>query len=222
MLEIEAVKRYFGQVVNPVLLVLLLWADLAFLLLHISYKMWPLSNVLFDLSTDRGYSEVFQYIKEYWISIALFSICCRTREGIYGSWALLFTYFLCDDALSIHEGIGQLVANQWNYVPALGLRDKDFGELTVSVLVGSAFLVMITSFYLRSSNSAKNVSKDLTVMLAVLVFFGVFVDMVHIAVSTLFHVQGLTIVEDSGEMVTMSIITSYVVHLQERQTFSPK
>jgi hypothetical protein len=220
MRENETVQRHLSQVVNPALLVLLLGADVAFLLLHISNKLLPLSNTLFSLDTDGGYSEVFQYIKEYWIAIVLFAVCWRTREGIYATWALLFTYLLCDDALTVHEGVGQVVATQWNYVPVLGLRARDFGELTVSVVMGSAFLVLITCFYLRCSNSAKNVSKDLALLLGVLVFFGVFVDMVHAAFIYL-PVTGLATVEDGGEMATMSMITSYVVHLLEQQGHVP-
>lgn len=220
MHENETVLRHVSQVVNPALLVLLLCADVAFLLLHVSNKLLSLSNVLFSLNTEGGYSEVFQYIKEYWIAIVLFAVCWRTREGIYGTWALLFTYLLCDDALAIHERIGQVVARHWNYVPALGLGTRDFGELTVSVVVGSAFLVLITYFYLRCSNNARNVSKDLALLLGLLVFFGVFVDMVHAAAEDL-PVRGLTIIEDGGEMTTMSMIASYVVHLLERQGHVP-
>lgn len=211
----QTVLRHLSQAVNPALLVLLLGADFAFLLLHIFNKLSHMPNVLFNLATDDGYSEMFQYIKEYWIAIVLFTMYWRTREGVYGAWALLFTYTLCDDALGFHEQVGRAIVGHWNYAPALGLRAQDFGELTVSVAVGSVFLVLITYFYLRCSNNAKNVSKDLVLLFGLLVFFGVFVD----AVNSL--VDGLTMVEESGEMVTISIITSYVVRLLERQGHVP-
>lgn len=216
----KTVLRHVSKVVNPVLLVLLLCADVAFLLLHVSNRLVPLQNILFSLSTEGGYAEVFQYIKEYWIAIVLFAMCWRTREGIYGTWALLFTYLLCDDALAIHERIGQVIEGHWNFVPALGLRARDFGELTVSVVVGSAFLVLITYFYLRCSNNARKVSKDLVLLMGLLIFFGVFVDMVHTAVRDL-PVKGLSIIEDGGEMIAMSMIASYGVHLLEQQGHVP-
>lgn len=215
MRENETVLRHLSEAVNPVLLVLLLGADFAFLLLHIFNKFSPMPNVLLNLAKDDGYSEMFQYIKECWIAIVLFAMYWRTREGIYGTWALLFTYALCDDALGFHEQVGGVIVSHWNYAPALGLRAQDFGELTVSVAVGSAFLVLITYFYLRCSNNAKNVSKDLAVLFGSLVFFGVFLDAVNSIV------DGLTMVEEAGEMATMSIITSYVVRLLERQEHVP-
>jgi hypothetical protein len=216
----EIVRRHLSQVFNPVLLVLLLGADIAFFLLHVSNKLLPLSNVLLSLDIDGGYPEMFQYIKGYWIAIVLFAVCWRTHEGIYGAWALLFTYLLCDDALTVHERMGQVIARQWNYSSALGLRAQDFGELTVSMVAGSAFLVLITYFYLRCSNNAKNVSKDLALLLGVLVFFGVFIDMVNSIVRDR-PVRGLGILESGGEMAAMSMITSYVVALLERQRHVP-
>lgn len=220
MRESNLFLKHLTQVVNPVLLMLFLCADIAFILLHMSNRLLASPNVLFYLNVDGGYPEVFQYIKEYWIAIALFAVCWRTREWIYGTWGLLFTYLLCDDALAIHESVGQAVANHWNYVPVLGLRARDLGELTVSVVVGSAFLVLITYFYLRCGNNAKNVSKDLVLLLGLLVFFGVFVDLVHVTVVDL-PVKGFNIIEDGGEMITMSMIASYVVHLLESQRHVP-
>jgi hypothetical protein len=216
----ETALRQMSQIFNPVLLVLLLCTDLAFFLLHEFNSLLPTRNVLFSLDRESGYAEVFQYIKEYWIAIVLLAVCWRTRERIYGTWALLFAYLLCDDALAIHERVGHVVATQWEYVPGLGLRPQDFGELTVSAIIGTAFLVLITYFYVRGSNNARNVSKDLVLLLGLLIFFGVLIDMVHIAIGNL-PVKGLTIIEDGGEMISMSMIVSYVVHLLEGQGHVP-
>lgn len=217
MRETETVPRRSNHVVNPVLLVLLLCADVAFLALHVFSKLSPSPNALLFLQTDGGYPEAFQYIKEYWISIVLFAVCWRSREGVYGAWTLLFAYLLCDDALRIHERAGLVIASAWEYVPAFRLRAQDFGELTVSGALGSAFLVLITYFYLGSSSNAKNDSKDLALLLAALVFFGIFVDMLNIAVV----IRGFTIIEEAGEMATMSVITGYAVNLLDRQSHPP-
>lgn len=220
MRENNLFLRSVTQVVNPVLLILFLCADIAFILLHLSNRLLDSPNVLFYLNKDGGYPELFQYIKEYWVAIALFAVSWRTREWIYGAWSLLFTYLLCDDALAIHERVGEAVERHWSYVPAFGLRARDLGELMISVVVGSAFLVLITYFYLRCSHSAKNVSKDLLLLLGLLIFFGVFIDLVHVAVVDL-PVRGLNIIEDGGEMIAMSMIASYVIHLLESQEHVP-
>ena len=203
------VLQRLSQSTNLVLLALLLSADVVFVLFHLVLGS---HQALFNLGTDRGHSEVFQYIKEYWIAIVLFVMCWRTREGIYGAWALLFAYLLCDDALLIHERVG--LAWQSMFAPTLGLRARDFGELAFSGSMGLGFLALIAFFHLRCSSSAKSVSRTMAVLLGVLVFFGVVVDMVHVAAYPV--IRGLTVVEDGGEMVTMSVLASYVVHLLER------
>jgi hypothetical protein len=202
-----ASMRQFGQLVNPAVLALLLAGDAAFVLLHLANKLLPSANALFSLNSDGGYSEVFQHLKAYWVVIALATLCRRTREGIHGAWALLFLYLLLDDALHVHETVGAFIAREWNYVPAIGLRARDFGELTVSMMAGSAFLALIACFHLRCSNDARNSSKDLALLLGLLVFFGVLVDMMHVVVN------GLTIVEEGGELAAMSLITAYVIRL---------
>jgi hypothetical protein len=147
-----------SRVVNPTILVLLVCADVAFFALHSFNRLSRSRNDLFSLSVDGGYAEVFQYLKEYWITLALFTAWWRAREGVYAAWALLFTYLLLDDALTIHETAGKVV----------------------------------------------------------LAFFGVGLDMVHGVLEAL-GVRALTIVEDGGEMLAMSIIASYVVPLVEQQ-----
>lgn len=203
------------RVVNPTILVLLVCADVAFFLLHSFNRLSSSPSDLFSLSVDGGYAEVFQYLKEYWTAIALFAVGWRAREGVYAAWALLFTYLLFDDALTIHETVGQTLATTWIQIPAIGLRAKDFGELTVSAFAGTAFLGLIGYCYGRASDRGRNVSKDLALLVGLLAFFGVCLDMVHMVLEAL-GVRALTLVEDGGEMIVMSVIASYVVHLVDQ------
>lgn len=217
MRENESVLASVRQVVNPMLLALLLCTDGVFILIHVLNELSGSPRDLLSVGKDRGYPEVFQYIKEFWIALLLVAVWWRTRERIYGTWALLVAYLLCDDAVSVHERLGQQAAIYWDFAPFVGLRARDFGELAVSLAAGSAFLVPLTYYYLRSSNEARIASKNLLFLLAILVFFGVFFDMVDIAVETFVPLKGMDVIEDGGEMVTMSVITSYVAHLQQRQ-----
>jgi hypothetical protein len=205
-------SRSASRVVNRKLLVLLLCVDVAFFVLHGFNRLSASRNDLFSLAVDGGYAEVFQYLKEFSVAIALLLLFGRTREGVYGAWALLFTYLLFDDALTIHETAGKVVAAHLTDVQGFAFRAQDFGELTVSALAGLVFLGLIGAFYVRSSEGARDVSKDLAVLVGLLVFFGVCLDLAHLALEAM-HVRALTIVEDGGEMIAMSIAVSYVVHL---------
>jgi hypothetical protein len=145
-----------------IFLLLLISADTVFVIVHLVHKLSPfLGSSLYSLEADRGYSEIFQYVKTYWIVIMLAALWWRTREYVYVAWMLFYAYLLCDDAFQIHERGGGAIARHWGYEGALGLRAQDFGELTVAGVFGLSFLVLILMMYLRSTRDARNASKDL-------------------------------------------------------------
>jgi len=126
---------------------------------------------------------------------------------------LLFVYTLCDDAFQLHERRGVLVATRWHFTGALGLRARDFGELIVTGVVGAGLTALIFAVYLRSGRRARDDSRGLAILIAGLVFFGVVVDMLHVAADGSGRaVTGgaLGIVEDGGEMFVVSLLCWYV------------
>lgn len=220
MHEHKTARPRVRQIIDPFVLALLFAVDGAFVVLHVSNRFLPSRNALFSLSTDGGYAELFQYLKEGWVAVALFVVCWRTRQGLYGAWALLFAYLLWDDSLTIHETLGGIIASQWSYVPALGLRAQDFGELTVVAFVGSAFVLLTSYLYIRGNETARSVARDMALLVGCLVFFGVFFDMVHNVIDDQ-RFRGMTVVEDSGEMIAMSLVVSYVARLLTPQLHAP-
>ena len=196
-----------------VFFLLLIAGDMGFVLIHVVQKLWQpaVPDPLFWLGQDGGYAEMFQYLKLYWVTILFGALWARTREPVYAGWTLLYAYLLCDDALRIHEGGGGAIAAAWGYQPMLGLRAQDFGELTVSVGAGIVFLALIYAGYLRSTRRARDVSIDLALLFGLLVFFGVFLDMLpHLAP----HKQVkwvLGTIEDAGEMFTVSLVCWYML-----------
>lgn len=205
-----------------IFLLLLISADTAFVIVHLVHGLSPfLSNSLYSLETDRGYSEIFQYVKTYWIVLMLAALWWRTREYVYVTWMLLYAYLLCDDAFQIHERGGDAIARHWGYESALGLRAQDFGELTAAGMFGLAFLVLIVIMSLRSTRDAKNASKDLALLFGVIVFFGVIIDMLHIVAGSGYAKGVFGIVEDGGEMFAMSVACWYVLNLVERRGNAP-
>jgi hypothetical protein len=200
------------------LLFLLLSVDFAFIVLHIMNKATRILNPqLFSIEKDNTYPEFYQYIKFLWIIILFSYVLKSTKHPSYISWILTFVYFLCDDALKIHEMIGGYIAKSFDFHPPLNLRLQDFGELTVSATIGALLLAIFVGAYLHGSQTFKKVSKDMLLFIAALVFFGVFVDMVHIAIELGPVVRfGLGITEDGGEMVVVSLILWYVFLLAIR------
>ena len=212
--------RKLNQVADPLFLGLLFAADLAFLALHIANRYLPHGDILLTLSTERGYSEIFQYIKEYWIAVLFLVVCFRKKQGVFLAWAALFVYLLCDDALTIHETAGGLLAAAWNFSPMFGLRPQDFGELLVSLAAGFVFVILLVIFYPRSTPDSRRAAIDLALLLGLLAFFGVAVDLLHVALGGVFP-YGWIILEDSGEMIAMSLIAAYAAHLLNEREHVP-
>lgn len=195
------------------LLALFLLADLFFLVLHLLHiRGWGgvLASPLFLLGTDRGHAEFYQYLKIFWCVVLLVYLARRRRRLIYLSWAALFTYFLLDDSLELHEILGARVAEMLLLHPVLGLRPQDLGELAVSLFFGVLLISLIALTYLHAGEAGRHFSQRMFALLAALVFFGVFLDMLDIIIFGPTMSSPLETLENWGEMLVISAMTWYV------------
>lgn len=198
-------------------LLLLLAIDFLFFFLHFLPLFGVLNDPLFSLEEDGGYPERYQYAKTFSIVVLLIMVSAKAKVIGYGAWAVLFLYLLLDDALSIHESFGLHVATNLDFSPAFGLRARDFGELVVTAIAATLLLTPLAAFYWRGSNAFKIVSKCLFLLLVALAFFGIFVDMLHVAIQQGWKVSFLLgALEDGGEMVVISVMVAYVFLLYRR------
>lgn len=199
------------------LLYLLLATDLVFIFIHLLYSYGGfISNSAFSLAQERGYAEIFQYIKEYWIVLLLGVLAVKQRSVLYISWSLLFFYLLLDDSLSIHETLGEIASIRLGFQPMFNLQAKDFGEVLVSVCVGSFFLLVLAISYRFANRTPRETSRYLIIMLFFLAAFGIAVDVLHsmLRFSSLLEPL-LAMLEDAGEMVVMSVIVWVVFKRSE-------
>jgi len=207
------------------LLSLLLATDILFIALHVIYKTTDLTrNSSFSLEMDRGYPEVFQYIKEYWIALLFLFLALKNHVSVYAAWSLLFIYLLLDDYFQIHEIAGELISEKLNFPAIFNLRSVDLGELLVSSSVSLFFLILITITYRFSNSRAKEVSKYIIALLFLLAFFGIVIDMAHImlgslSIKLLNDFMGL--LEDGGEHLVMTLIAWFVFLLFDSSSDHP-
>src|SRR3712207_1869945 len=79
------------------LLLLLISADALFIALHLLHMSAGVpSDPNFSITKERGFGEIFQYVKEYWIVVIFAWLFLRNFEFLYLAWSLLFGYILLD------------------------------------------------------------------------------------------------------------------------------
>lgn len=212
------------------LLVLLLAADIVFIAMHLVYIVLGVGNVNFALTTEHGYSEVLQYMKAFWIGMALLWLWLGPGQGqgtegsprsgrhVFVIWGLLFFYLALDDAAGLHERAGQWMAQAWNLPVIAQLRSRDLGELIFAGGVAGTGLSLASLFYFRGDAESKRVSRQLIILLAVFGFFAVGVDMLAMQ----FKHPALDVIEDGGELLVMSLILVFVLNLQRSDVASPQ
>jgi len=193
------------------LLILLLLIDGLFILLHLLYLEAVLHDDLFRLDWERSYAEFFQYAKMVAVILLLFVLNRRQPAAVHWHWLLLFGYFLLDDAFMIHETVGGMLVTRLNLPGLWGSRPQDLGELLVYAAAGLFFLIILLFTYFRSDQSARRLSHYLLLLMAALLFFGVFLDLPQYMVSDPALFRWLTILEDGGEHLVLSVTVCFML-----------
>lgn len=196
------------------LLMLLISSDLLFILLYALSRIYRFTDMTpFRLDIEGSHPEFYQYIKLTWIVILLIYLIVITRYKGYIPWMLVFLYFLADDALQFHERSGRFLGEHLIFEPPFGLLAKDVGELLAFALFGIPLLALLIWTYYRGSPIFKRISKDLLLLVVIFAFFVVIFDLAHAILEpelgrTVNRI--MTLIEDGGEMLVVSIITWYV------------
>jgi len=193
-------------------LILLLATDLLFIglhSLHVFSRFLP--EMYFNITYDRGAAEPFQMAKEYWIALLMIWLAWSRFSVSYLSWAVVFGYIAFDDLIMVHEKLGERIAHEHGFSAMFGLRDIDFGEMTVYALAAAVLLPLLALAYARGDATFRRMSRRLVGFLVLFAFFGGVVDMVHILIThpTLNEIVGM--VEDGGEMLTITATAGYVL-----------
>jgi hypothetical protein len=194
-----------------IVLALLIGGDLLFIALHLVHlktSLLPASR--WSIAQDRGFAEVFQYIKYLAICLALGRLFVTTRLRVMLGWLVVFAFLLLDDAGRLHERFG-LAFDAWTHLPGIGsLRARDIGELVFALLAGLVVLPLVVFGWLRGARPARAMSTDLALLLVALAGCGVGADLVHrmLSPSSMEMLAGLF--EDGGEMFVLSFACAYI------------
>jgi hypothetical protein len=195
-------------------LIFLLATDTMFIILGYSYgSIVGWDNSVFNIGREGGYAEIFQYFKEFGMVVFFFPFFLRCRHLITLGWQALLVYVFLDDSLQIHERLGEAIAQHFSILPMAGLRAQDFGELIVSAFFGLLILSLLSIGYYYASTGLRGISRHLAGLLSILVLFGVIFDMVHGLLDPFLQSILFEVLEEGGEMLTMSVMAWYVHRL---------
>jgi hypothetical protein len=196
-------------------LVALLALDALFIGLHLVRPVVPgLRSALFSITEDGGLPELYQYAKWFAIAVCTAGVAWRRHSRGFALWAVLAVYLLGEDALMLHERVGDALREWHPFDAPFGLRLDDVGELVTVVAVGLVFAVLFAVGYRRGSDEFRHATHDLAVIIGALGTVGVGMDMASVALHpgpALLTV--LTVAEDGGEMLVASVMAWYALVL---------
>ncbi len=193
-------------------LVFLLAVDAVFFGLHLFHRFGIDAFLApqFNLTSEIGYAESFQHLKELGIAASLLVLAVRVRSNSAALWGLFFAYLMLDDSIEVHESMGLWLSQEMALSARWGLRAVDFGELVWSGFVAAVFALLLFAAWRQADPASRRLVRHLLALFAALAFFGVVVDMLH-SVANAHQIAGLGVVEDGGEMLVMSIIFAYAI-----------
>jgi len=186
------------------LLWLMVWVDICFIILHITYKnLWVLNR-------DFFIPELFLYLQELLIVVLCALFFIRSKQKIYFVFTLIFLFILVDDSFGVHERIGTSLAR------TLDLRSisekigtyssQHIGEFLFLSIVGGLLALLFMIVYRKTDNVSRYVALGLFKLLFLFAFFAVVVDLLH-GMIAMRYVHGLIgLIESGGEMIVISLI----------------
>lgn len=177
-----------------------------------------------NVSHDGGLPEIFQYVKFTIVLLIIMYLVFQKKRIFFFCWFVLFLVMLLDDAFKIHETSGKFLVTYLDIQPFMGLDSVNYGELLYALFAGIIILPLMVYCYFSGDGSYRKSFLDLTLLLSILLFFGIIIDMLHSYFWYVYPLGGiLGLLEDGGEMIALSLIAWYLLFItistNERQVY---
>lgn len=187
----------------------------------------PKMPQIWDIMHDEGMAERFNHLKWAAIVMLLLATWHRLRVPALLAMAIMFTVVMADDALRLHERMGETLAARWP-TPVFGLTPSGTGELATWALMGLITLPALIWGLVRTPQAWRARLWPPVLGFAGVLVFAVGVDMAqqplwHLENKALFYWSktAFGIVEDTGEAVFASLTLAYTAmiwHAHARTT----
>ena len=168
----------------------------------------------FLITTDRGYPETFNYLQLAVLGWLMLYVFVQTRHAIYVSLGIIFLFALGEDALELHERVGDYAASLDLPAPS-ALDAYHFGQVLYWLAVAAATVPVLIYGLLSGGAEDRKIGAIFVLLIFILGFFAGFVDAVHVVLRGKFFASGfiLGVVEDGGEMLTIALAVSVALLL---------
>jgi len=205
------------------LLGMLLVSDALLIALHLSQKLVGVpATQTYDLGIDRSYSEVLLMMKWAWIAM-LCVVAWRTRRApVLLAVAAVCAILFVEDGLSLHEAIGRMFAPAAARVVDLpDLALLQVGELAWFAVLAAAIAAISLIGWIRSDPPARRDATALAGFFVAFAFCAVVLDTVHSLTTMGTGLDtALTVLEDGGELVSMSPAVAFAYAIARREPAS--
>ncbi len=181
-----------------------------------------LRSEMWTIEQDRGYPEIYQYIKILLTMVLFCLIYFRRRNIAYLTWLPILLFVLLDDALQLHETFGTFLLTSFELPTVLGVGGFLYAEASLWLAVGLPLVGIVAYSYFRNPSTRTLSRRMVYIFLGLALFAGV-LDGLHTFVErsgfTSGYARGVTAtIEDGGEMLVLSVMVAYVfMYLQARR-----
>ncbi|MFS4416949.1 hypothetical protein [Maribacter sp. 2307ULW6-5] len=207
-------KKKFRQAIRAQgLLWLLMLADALFMAGHaIAWMFWDAPTDMFLLNgSTLGLAEGFQYLKYLGILCLLAYLIGLKKQHAYLPLFFLFAFLFADDVSQLHNRASWVFVHRLQLQPLAGVHAQPLGKIFYTATIASLFMGVSGRYYLKASSELRRAFRDILVLLAGFLFFGVGLDVFQ----TFFVGRPrigfwLTLTEEGGEMLVLSLLLWYL------------
>lgn len=194
--------------------------DLVFIVIYVSTLVLANAGVIaepppiLDVTEEWNIAGIILYLKLLAITVLLFMSMRRSRERMFGAFAIVFAILLIDDTLQFHEIGGEALIVAMQLQSAWGLAAQDLGELIVWCVTGAICVALLAIGIYLGSRRARLLSRYYLGAIVALGIVGIVFDMIHSALETTIGGEAVLsfatgLAEDGGEMLVLSVLVAY-------------
>lgn len=202
--------------------------DMFFIIASLINLLTDLDLSYLSVDIDRGSAEYFQYYKFVGIAFLSFFLFLKSKSPIFFFFSILNFYLYYDDSRLLHEFQGGDISRiiyrgDPNNIVFAGITYSSIGELIYMLSIGIIVLLLILFLLKFSSIAERKFIKRIVKLFLIFCLFAIGVDLMrNLFISNVIIYKLMAIVEDGGEMISISVICSCFFKKLYDELFSRK